>query len=434
MTRVVLPSLLPHQRAKRDARARFKLWVAGRRSRKSSTALVCAIDGHGLDREFPGALQGANVWWCCPSFRQGTSAWRAIRGVLAPIAIEVSEAERRVLLPGGGAITVRSADSGASASLVGDLRGIDGVVLDEAAQLDPAVWFTSILPALSDRKAWAFFATTPRGYNWLKSVFDAAQNLDDWQTWREPSTVNEAFDAREIERAIAAGMPRATAAQEFYAEWIDGASGRTFYRFDRNAHVREVEYSPLAPLALCLSFKRDPVTALVVQGDGKTFEHVLAELLPATPSARDVAAAFVKRFPRHADGRNLTILGDVTPGRDGRMSTGSSDFEPFRALLPRARLHLHFRERREKDLANLVNAVLLGPPMAPGAPAFVGISPSCVRLIADLEETENRPESHAIERGSGSHALAWAHRQAELYPFGYPRWATEGRVEAEGIA
>jgi phage terminase large subunit len=47
------------------------------------------------------------------------------------------------------------------------LRGIylDGVVLDEFADMDPRVWSEIIRPALADRQGWAVFIGTPKGRN-----------------------------------------------------------------------------------------------------------------------------------------------------------------------------------------------------------------------------------------------------------------------------
>ena len=47
------------------------------------------------------------------------------------------------------------------------LRGIylDGVVLDEYAQMNPKMFSEVIRPALSDRKGYAIFIGTPKGKN-----------------------------------------------------------------------------------------------------------------------------------------------------------------------------------------------------------------------------------------------------------------------------
>src|SRR5262249_8034014 len=55
------------------------------------------------------------------------------------------------------------------------LRGLylDGVVLDEFADMSPAMWHEVVRPALSDRGGFATFIGTPKG----KNAF--------WELWRE---------------------------------------------------------------------------------------------------------------------------------------------------------------------------------------------------------------------------------------------------------
>ena len=61
------------------------------------------------------------------------------------------------------------------------MRGIylDGVVLDEFADMDPRAWFEVIRPTLADRKGWATFIGTPKGHNAFYEVWRSASNSDD---------------------------------------------------------------------------------------------------------------------------------------------------------------------------------------------------------------------------------------------------------------
>lgn len=65
----------------------------------------------------------------------------------------------------------------------GTIRGIylDGVVLDEFAEMHPDVWTQVVRPALSDRKGWAIFVGTPRGYNHFYDVWKSSEK--DQQNW-----------------------------------------------------------------------------------------------------------------------------------------------------------------------------------------------------------------------------------------------------------
>lgn len=56
------------------------------------------------------------------------------------------------------------------------IRGIylDGVILDEFAEMDPRVWGQVVRPALADRKGWAIFIGTPKGQNHFYDVYKTA--------------------------------------------------------------------------------------------------------------------------------------------------------------------------------------------------------------------------------------------------------------------
>lgn len=62
------------------------------------------------------------------------------------------------------------------------LRGIylDGIVIDEPAQMKLRIWNEVILPALSDRKGWAVFIGTPAGRNAFYKIFKDAEGDPEW--------------------------------------------------------------------------------------------------------------------------------------------------------------------------------------------------------------------------------------------------------------
>lgn len=63
------------------------------------------------------------------------------------------------------------------------LRGLylDGVILDEFAQVDPRIWGEVIRPALSDRTGWAIFIGTPQGENHFWDVLNIAKKNETGQ-------------------------------------------------------------------------------------------------------------------------------------------------------------------------------------------------------------------------------------------------------------
>jgi hypothetical protein len=105
------------------------------------------------------------------------------------------ESELRVDYPhNGGQVRLYGADNPDA------LRGIylDGVVLDEFADMDPRTWTEVISPALSDRKGWAVFIGTPRGKNEFWRVWFDAQDNPDWYTMMLPASRSDILPAEEL--------------------------------------------------------------------------------------------------------------------------------------------------------------------------------------------------------------------------------------------
>lgn len=106
-------------------------------------------------------------------------AWDYLKRYTAPIpGREVNEGELRVDLPGDRRIRLYGADNPDA------LRGIylDGAVIDEPAQMKPAMWQEVIRPALADREGFAVFIGTPKGRNWFYEIFRRAEKDDSWFT------------------------------------------------------------------------------------------------------------------------------------------------------------------------------------------------------------------------------------------------------------
>lgn len=165
------PQFIPfHHRTER-----FACIVAHRRAGKT---VACV---HELQR---GAIRCERVRprfaYLSPFLKQSkTVAWDYLREAVAPLlpfGAGVHESELRADYPNGGQVRLYGADN------IDALRGIylDGVVLDEYADMDPRVWPEVIRPALSDRQGWAVFIGTPKGRNAFFETWRRAQAEPDW--------------------------------------------------------------------------------------------------------------------------------------------------------------------------------------------------------------------------------------------------------------
>lgn len=176
--------------------------------------------------------RSGRCWWVAPNYAQSTVAWRELKGLANQVPGKVvREDERRITLPGGGEITVRSAET----LLRGE--GLDLVVIDEAAYIAPDVFYDALRPALSDRKGAALIISTPNGFDWFYDAYARGQEgRSDWQSWQLATTDNPLIDPAEV-AAARETMPERSWRQEYLAEFTD-AQGAVF-RFVRDAATAE---------------------------------------------------------------------------------------------------------------------------------------------------------------------------------------------------
>ncbi len=183
---------------------------------------MATVKGHGPHRgAFKGALDGAKIWWVAPNYPQADGIiWPDLKRALAKAAVRKSEVEHYIELPGGGSVTVKSADK--PESLRG--AGLDGLVFDEAAIAHKEVWTEVLRPMLSDRKGWAMFLTTPNGCNWFHDLFkDATQ--PGWERWQRSSSDNPLVTREELADMLREMGPRSYA-QECEAKFGEEAGAK----------------------------------------------------------------------------------------------------------------------------------------------------------------------------------------------------------------
>lgn len=222
---VTLPRPLPHQISVMEADARFKVVIAGRRWGKTILGLISVNLGHGPMEngrpKYRGALNGGNIWWVAPTYTIANLIWRDLKRALQDIWLDKSEVERRIVLPGGGTISVRSTDN--PDSLRG--AGLDGIVVDEAAYVKEEAWTEALRSALADREGWAIFISTPKGHNWLWRTYRKALVTENWIAWQRPTSDNPKIPTSEIEETRKELGPMVFA-QEILAEFVAAGSNQ----------------------------------------------------------------------------------------------------------------------------------------------------------------------------------------------------------------
>ena len=163
--------------------------------------------------------------YMCPLFKQAKSvAWDMLKEFSRVIpGVVFNEAELRADYPNGGRVQLFGADN------YDALRGIylDGVVLDEYAQMSPRAWGEVIRPALSDRKGMAIFIGTPMGHGHFYDLYQRSENLKGWHTEMYKASETGLLDDEELD-AMRAEMTDDEYAQELECSWSAAIRG-AFY-------------------------------------------------------------------------------------------------------------------------------------------------------------------------------------------------------------
>lgn len=191
---------------------RFSVLVVHRRGGKTVMAVMRTIDAALRTQR-----KDARYAYIAPLFKQAKDvAWTYLTRYARMIpGSKVNESETWVELGNGARIRIYGSDNPDS------LRGIylDGVVLDEVAQMKAEVWDEIVLPTLSDRQGWALFIGTPKGVNRFSELYDTARGKsEDWFAALYDVYQTDALPASEV--AIArAEMSESSFRQEYLCDF-----------------------------------------------------------------------------------------------------------------------------------------------------------------------------------------------------------------------
>ena len=190
---------------------RWGVLVSHRRSGKTVLAVM-----HLIDRACRLTRPDGRYAYIAPLLSQGKSiAWHYLKRYALKIpGTTANESELHVTLPNGARIRIHGGDQPDS------LRGLymDGVILDEAADLKPDLWESVIRPQLADRNGWALFMGTPKGTNLLSRMYFDSAGKDDW--YRGRFTVNDTDSLPEDEvRSLKADMAVSKFNREFLCDF-----------------------------------------------------------------------------------------------------------------------------------------------------------------------------------------------------------------------
>ena len=258
-----------------DRKERWAVIVAHRRCGKTVACINDLIVKALLENK-----QHAQYAYIAPFYSQAKSvAWRYLERFSEPVMVKANQSELWVELINGARIRLFGADNPDA------LRGnfLDGVVLDEMADMKPSVWGEIIRPLLADRLGWATFIGTPKGHNAFYDIYNEATKKPNWYVKVLRADQTNLLPQSELDDAKAS-MSDNQYEQEFLCSFeaaILGAYyGQEMRRITDLDRITSVDYDPMFPCHTAWDLGYNDSTSIiwfqVVYGEIRVLDHHLS--------------------------------------------------------------------------------------------------------------------------------------------------------------
>lgn len=244
---------------------RFNVLVMHRRFGKTVFAL-----NHLADRALRHQMPMPRFAYVAPTYGQAKRiAWDYLKKYTAMIpGVEANEADLRVDIPGNKArIQLLSGENAATN------KGIylDGVIMDEFAEMNPMLWGEVLRPTLSDRLGWAIFMGTPKGQNdfYLKRKYALESGDPEWFTALYKASETGLISQAELDSARRQMTPEEYAQEyecSFTAALVGAYFGKELEKARADGRISTVPHDPMLPVAVYLDLGiNDAAAAWFVQ-------------------------------------------------------------------------------------------------------------------------------------------------------------------------
>jgi hypothetical protein len=202
-----------------SAMTRYTVLALHRRAGKTELAIMELVD-----KALKAVTHLPLFVYVAPFLKQAKAiAWRRLKDRVEPLRVqglvEVREGDLSVVFKHNQAVlTLYGADNYEA------LRGnaLDGIVLDEVAQMPPEIWADVVYPALQDRVGWALFIGTPKGVNLFSELFFGAatpgKRADGWSSRVYTVYDTGVFSDDQIE-SFKSNQPDTTFRREFLCDF-----------------------------------------------------------------------------------------------------------------------------------------------------------------------------------------------------------------------
>jgi len=360
---------------------RFRVCVAGRRFGKTHLAIreLC----------YHARLPNKDVWYVSPSYRQSKNiTWKKLKNRLQDLkwAEKINETELTIHLKNGSTISLKGADNHDSLRGV----GLDFIVLDEFADIDPDAWFSTLRATLSDKQGRALFIGTPKGIgNWAYELYQ--NQLEDPQHWASYSftTIDGGqVPESEIEQARR-DLDIRTFNQEYLATF-ETFAGRIYYGFDRAYNVKPWTEPIPDVVYVGMDHNIDPMSAVIMARKGDDL-YVIDELRMFSSNTQEAVDEIKRRYPRN----KIWCFSDPAGHQRKTSAGGVTDviiLQNAGWVVKTPRYHTPVRDR-----INAVNSRLCSS----SAIRHLFIDPSCKYTIEGLERQTYKEGTSQPDKTSG---------------------------------
>lgn len=254
----------------------------------------------------------------------------------ALMACKPSESTLTIFLINGASICVTGMD------VPERIEGspVDGIILDEYANMKPGVWQEHVRPALSTpgRPGWAWFIGVPEGRNHFYRLCKDAKNREDWNVYHWYSA--DILSEKDIKDAMR-DMDPLLFNQEFKGDFIT-FQGLAYHQWNEAVHASEMlNYNPRLPLIFCFDFNISPGVCAVIQEQEYTGNRldvsneiiaVIGEAyIPKHSRSDKICNKLIEDWGHHQE--DIYCYGDSTGGSKGTAKRDGSDWEIINSML-----------------------------------------------------------------------------------------------------
>jgi hypothetical protein len=343
---------------------RFRVVIAGRRFGKTFLAT----------RELARFARWPDqkVFYIAPSYRQAKQIlWEPLKTKMLELnwVERINESDLTVYLINGSQISLRSADNFDSMRGV----GLNFVVFDEFADMDPRVWSEVIRPALSDKQGHALFIGTPKGKaNWSYDIFQNAKQLPNWNAFTYTTAEGGNVSISELEDAKR-DLDLRTYRAEYEASFEDLAQN-VYYAFgDHNIAPYKEEVSN--QIFVGCDFNVSPMSAVVAVRTGYGY-HIIDEVVIYNSNTQELADEIRARYPN----KRITAFPDPAGAQRKTSAGGLTDIK----ILQNAGFSVKYRTSHPavKDRINAVNSAFYSST----GNIRLKVDPKCKRTIESFRK------------------------------------------------